>query len=126
MQPSTDGFPDMSLDLNALYREETYTDRRAGTLRTLAPVTATGQEDSDRPTLYMGHAQIMTPGGALPITFDIAASTFGEAVTQFGEEARKALENTIKELEQMRRDEASSIVIPGAGNRGGRGGIQMP
>ena len=116
----------MSMDSNALYREETYTDRRAGTLRAMVPVTATGQEDSDRPTLYMGHAQIMTPSGALPISFEIAATTFGEAVTKFAEEARQALENTIKEIEQMRRDEASSIVIPGAGNMGGRGGIQMP
>ena len=122
----TDGLPDMSMDPKALYREEVYTDRRVGTLRVMTPITAEGQEDSERPALYLGQAQIMTPGGALPITFDIAAVTLSEAVAKFAEDAQHALENTIKELEQMRRDEASSIVIPGAGNMGGSGGIQMP
>ncbi len=122
----TDGLPDMSMDPKALYREEVYTDRKVGTLRVMAPITAEGQEDPERPTLYLGQAQIVTPGGALPITFDIEASTLSEAVSKFSEGAQHALEDTIKEIEQMRRDEASSILIPGAGNMGGGGGIQMP
>lgn len=122
----TDGLPDMSMDPKALYREEVYTDRKVGTLRVMAPITAEGQEDPERPTLYLGQAQIMTPSGALPITFDIEASTLSEAVAKFSEGAQHALEDTIKEFEQMRRDEASSILIPGAGNMGGGGGIQMP
>ncbi len=122
----TDGLPDMSMDPKALYREEVYTDRKVGTLRVMAPITAEGHEDPERPTLYLGQAQIVTPGGALPITFDIEASTLSEAVSKFAEGAQHALEDTIKEIEQMRRDEASSILIPGAGNMGGGGGIQMP
>ena len=36
------GLPDIRLDSTQLYREETLTDRRVGTLRRLVPVTADG------------------------------------------------------------------------------------
>ena len=43
------GLPDIKLDANELYREEVFTDRRAGTLRRLVPVTITGADDPARP-----------------------------------------------------------------------------
>ena len=63
------------MDSSQIYREETYTDRRVGTIRCLTPVTAEGTADAARPVLYVGQAQIMTPMGALPISFDLEAST---------------------------------------------------
>jgi len=42
------GLPDVQLDGKDLYREEVFTDRRAGTVRRLVPVTLDGQTDSAR------------------------------------------------------------------------------
>ena len=54
------------MDSSQIYREETFTDRRVGTIRRLTPVTADGAADAARPVVYVGQAQIMTPMGALP------------------------------------------------------------
>ena len=61
------------MDSSQIYLEETFTDRRVGTIRRLTPVTADGAVDSARPVVYVGQAQIMTPMGALPISFDLEA-----------------------------------------------------
>ena len=67
------GLPDIQLDSAALYREDIFTDRKVGTIRRLTPVTADGGADATRPVLYVGQAQVMTPVGALPISFDLPA-----------------------------------------------------
>ncbi len=102
------------MDSSQLYREETYTDRRVGTIRSLTPVTAEGTADATRPVLYVGQAQIMTPMGALPISFDLEASTLGAAIAKFGEAAEIAVQQTMRELQDLRREQASSLVIPDA------------
>ena len=64
-----------------------------------------------------------TPAGALPISFEIDAKNVGDAASQFAEGAKAAIERTMKELEEMRREAASSIVVPGqGGGMGGAGG----
>ena len=107
-----------SMDSSQIYREETYTDRRVGTIRCLTPVTAEGTADATRPVLYVGQAQIMTPMGALPISFDLEASTLSAAIAKFGEAAEQAVQQTMRELQEMRREQASSLVIPEAGSAG--------
>ena len=67
------GLPDIRIDQDSLYREETFTDRRAGTLRRLVPVLADGSPDAARPVLWLGQTQLMTPGGVLPLGFEIEA-----------------------------------------------------
>ncbi len=114
----------MTMDANDLYREETFTDRKVGTIRRLTPVSADGSDDSAREVIYSGETQIMTPGGALPLNFEIPAANLGEACEKFGGEAQEALERTVKQIEEMRREQASSIVIPGQeGPSGGMGGM---
>jgi cobalamin biosynthesis Mg chelatase CobN len=103
-----------SMDSSQIYREETYTDRRVGTIRCLTPVTAEGTADATRPVLYVGQAQIMTPMGALPISFDLDAATLGAAIAKFGEAAELAVQQTMRELQDLRREQASGLVIPGA------------
>jgi len=121
-----------TLDPAALYREEIYTDRKVGTLRVLVPVTAAGAPDPARPTLYSGEAQLLTNMGPLPISFDIEASTFTEAVSRYADAAKTGIERAMRELMELRRQASSSIVIPqgGAlppsGALGGGGKIQMP
>lgn len=111
--------PEMTMDANNLYREDTYTDRKVGTIRRLTPVTSAGEDDSNREVIYSGETQIMTPGGALPLNFEIAAANLTQASEMFGAEAQQALEKTVKQIEEMRREQASSIIVPGQGGQSG-------
>jgi hypothetical protein len=124
---------EIKMDGAALYREESYTDRRMGTIRVMTPVSDDGATDISRQVLYLGQTQIMTPMGSLPIAFEIDASSLSEAVEKFGTGAKIAIEQTMEELKELRRQAASQIVIPEAGGGGPGfsggvpgGGIQMP
>ena len=123
--------PDVRLDPSALYREEIFTDRRAGTIRRLTPVTLNGATDSARPVLFSGQTQLLTPAGVLPLAFEIEAATLEEALQKFPEGVKVALEQAIEEAREMRRESASRIVVPevGAGPigpAGGGGKIKFP
>ncbi|MBS1136227.1 MAG: cell division protein FtsI [Proteobacteria bacterium] len=115
---------DLRMDAANLYREEIVSDRGAGTIRVMTPVTRDGAVDPRRKTLYVGEAQILTPVGALPIAFEIAAESLGEAADQFAAGAQVAVEQAVSELQQMRREAASGLVIADQMPGGGR--IQMP
>jgi hypothetical protein len=125
------GTNEIKVDPKALYLEEVFTDRRVGTIRRLTPVTKDGVRDQARPVLYAGETQVLTPAGALPIGFEIAAGSLEEAAEKFGQLAREAIERTVKELQELRRQAASQIVVPQGplppmGGVGGGGKIQMP
>ena len=119
---------ELKIDPNSLYVEEIFTDRRIGTIRRLTPVNDEGQRDTARAVLYMGETQVLTPAGALPIGFEIGAGSLGEAAEKFGQLAKEAIERTVKELQELRRQAQSQIVIPQGGlpptPPGGK--IQMP
>ena len=121
------GMPDIQVDRDGLYREEVFTDRKAGTLRRLLPVTAAGEADATRPVLYSGQTQLLTPGGVLPLAFEIEASTLDEALTRFPAAVHVALEQAIEEAREYRRETASRIVVPevGAGPMPGGGKIKL-
>jgi hypothetical protein len=105
-----------TMDSTQIYREEIFTDRKVGTIRRLTPVAADGTADAARPVLYVGQAQIMTPMGAVPISFELDAGTLDVAIAKFGAAAETAVQQTMRELQEMRREQASSLVIPdGAG-----------
>lgn len=114
---------DPKMDVAALYREEVYTDRKVGTIRTLVPVKSDGSPDPARTTVYAGETQIMTNAGPLPINFEIDATSLGEAAQKFADAAKEAIERAVRELQELRRQAASSIVVPGA-MPGGK--IQIP
>jgi len=101
-----------TMDVTQLYLEETFTDRRVGTVRRLTPVTADGSPDASRPLLFLGQAQVMTPMGAVPISFELDSPTLAGAIAKFGEAAEQAVQQTMRELQEMRREQASSLVIP--------------
>lgn len=107
--------PEPEMDPKALYREDIFTDRKMGTIRRLTPVKEDGSADTARQTLYVGEAQILTPMGTLPLSFEIPAKTLGEAITKFGPATKQAIEHTMQELKELRRQASSSIVIPQAG-----------
>jgi len=123
--------PEPKMDPAALYREEVITDRKVGTIRVLYPLRIDGSPDPGRKPVYVGEAQIYTTMGALPLSFEIDAGTLGEAVTKYAPAAKLAVEQAVRELEDMRRQAASSIVVPKGGlppggGLGGGGKIQLP
>jgi hypothetical protein len=124
---------EMKMDDRDLYLEEIYTDRRVGTIQRLSPVDRDGKPDASRPVLFVGQTQLMSRMGALPLSFEIPAATLEEAVKKFSEGANAALIETMQKLEEMRREQASSIIVPdagglpGGGMGGGSGGrLRMP
>ena len=104
-----------TMDATQVYREETFTDRKVGTIRKLTPVSADGGNDAARPVIFVGQAQVMTPMGAVPISFELEAATLNAAIEKFGEAAEQAVQQTMRELQELRREQASSLVIPDAG-----------
>ena len=111
------------MDPNGLFREENFTDQKMGTIRKLVPVKADGSDDPDREVRFFGAAQVMTPMGALPLNFELDGATIGEAASDFAAKAQIAVEEAGKELEKMRREQASKIVVPGQGGGNGGSGI---
>jgi hypothetical protein len=117
-------------DAANLYREDSYTDRRVGQIRVLTPVKSDGTTDTARATLFVGQISVMTPMGTLPISFEIDAPDLAQALERFGDGAKVAMDETMRELQQLRREAASQIVIPEPGAvppaGGGSGRIRMP
>src|SRR5271155_4189273 len=113
MSPANDA-RQASMDPTQIYREETFTDRRVGTIRRLTPVAADGSTDSARAVLFVGQAQVMTPMGAVPISFELEAATLNAAIEKFGAAAESAVHQPMRELQEMRGEQASSLVIPDA------------
>ena len=121
----------LELDADNLYKEDMFTDQKIGSIRQLTPVKRDGSTDTARPVLYIGETSLMTPAGTLPIHFKLEAANLAEAVQRFSETANQAIQETMEQLRELRRQAASSIVVPdmgkgGLGGLGGGGKIQMP
>jgi hypothetical protein len=110
--------PDIALDAAGLYREETFSDRKAGTIRRMTPVTSDGAPDASRPVLFSGQTQLLTPAGVLPLVFEIEAKTLEDAVAKFPAAVKLALNDAIEEARELRREAASRIVVPDVGAAG--------
>ena len=117
--------PELKMDTANLYREEIFTDRKIGTIRVMTPVKSDSSFDTGRKVIYVGETQIMTPVGALPLAFEIEAASLGQAAEKFAGFAAVAVERAVKELQELRRQQSSSIVIPEGmpGGFGGSGGL---
>jgi hypothetical protein len=117
---------ELRMDTSSLYREEVLTDRRVGSIRVLTPLKPDGSTDATRAVAYVGEAQLLTPAGVLPLVFEIDATSLPDAIEKFAAGAAAALERTRREIEQLRREAASQIVVPpgippGFDPRGGPG-----
>jgi hypothetical protein len=121
-QPNTDS----SMDPNSLYREEMFTDRRIGSIHVMTPVLPTGEDDPARSKVFLGETQMRTAAGALPINFEIEAANIGEAAEKFAELAQDAAEKTLKQIEEMQREQANKIVIPGEQGMQGGNKLHIP
>jgi hypothetical protein len=139
MATMRDNMPqDPTMDPASLYREDIFTDRKVGTIRQLTPVKSDGTPDLGRPILFVGEAQLLTTVGALPLSFEIQAASLAAAVAGYEAAAKEAVERAVQELQELRRQAASSIIVPdrglgglppgGLGGGGFRGGgkITLP
>jgi hypothetical protein len=114
--------PDIQFDVANLYQEDVFTDRAAGSIRRLRPVLASGEPDPSRSVLFSGQTQLLTPGGVLPLGFEIDAASLDEAIAKFPQGVQEALNQAIEEAREYRREAQSRIVVPEAGGAG-LGGI---
>lgn len=112
------------MDEKELWKEEVFTDRKVGTIRRLSPVKADGTPDASRKAVFVGEAQLMTPAGALPLSFEIPGETLDAAVAGYGAAVQLAFTETMEELKELRRKAQTSIVTPSSpgGLAGGLGG----
>ncbi len=116
--------PEIQMETDNLYHEETFTDRRVGSLQRLTPIKPDGTRDNTREDVYVGQTQIFTPAGTLPLSFELEASSLDDAVTKFGDSAKAALADAMARLEELRQESAASIILPGSG-AGGQGGTLL-
>jgi hypothetical protein len=125
------GLSELKIDPENLYREEIYTDLRIATIRRLVPIKADGSPDESRQTLFTGQTNLMSQAGPLPVECPIDAKDLTEATAKFPAAIQKAVEQLMEEAKEIRRREASRIVVPsgippggfsGGGGAGGGGG----
>src|SRR3974390_1031000 len=102
-------------DAESLYREDLYSDRKVGSIRQLTPVRPDGAADPKRPVLFVGQISVLTPMGTLPIPLVRDGPTRADAMAESGEAAKAAMEDAMHELQQLRREAASSIIVPETG-----------
>ena len=125
-EPQVQEIQEVRVDSANLYREEVYTDLRVATIRVLVPVKPDGSADSSRETLFSGQTTLLSQAGPLPVECAIEAKTLQEAMNRFPQAMKEAVDRLIEEAREIRRREASRIVVPsamppppGGGARGG-------
>lgn len=114
-----DSMPEIKLDADSMYREETFSDLKVGSIRRLIPVTADGADDDSRSVRYEGQASLMTPAGNLPLSFELDVDNLADAITNFPQAVNAAAERTINELKELQRQQSQQIQVPGQGGFGG-------
>jgi hypothetical protein len=122
LSEETNPLGDIAVDLENLYREETFTDLKVASIRRLTPVTVDGADDASRPPMFIGETTLMSSRGPLPINCPIEAASLTEAIDAFPQAVQAAVERLMEEAREMQRQEANRIVVPGQGPPGGMGG----
>ncbi len=114
---------DFKINRSNLYREESFTDLKVGTIKCLIPVKADGSEDKTRKKIFVGNTNVMTPQGPIPIQGMIQAKELQQAIKKFPETMEAAMDRLIEEAkkyqEQQQAEDSqiqkpdSRIIIPG-------------
>lgn len=105
---------DIKINTDNLYREEAFTDLTFATIRRLTPVKIDGSIDENREAIFTGMTQLMSPNGPIPVQCLIeGVKNLSEAAAKLPEAIEKSVQAMIAEAEEMRRQEASKIIVPG-------------
>jgi hypothetical protein len=107
---------DFTVNKDNLYREESITDLKVASIRVLRPVNLDGSDDPARKSVFVGHTQLMSPQGPIPIQAELTADNLSDAIAVFPEAMEKATEEVLENLkrlqaEQQQRSE-SRIITP--------------
>ena len=95
---------EFKVDTGDLYREESFTDLKAGTIKRLVPVRPDGSKDNTRKTVFVGHTSILTPDGPLPIQNVIAAKELQQAIKKFPEAMHAAMDRLMEEVKRYQKE----------------------
>jgi len=112
----------IKIDGENLWKEENFTDLKVGSIRKLTPIKIDGTEDASRTATFSATTNIMTPGGALPISGEIDAADLAEAIEKFPAAINAAIKQLQEDMVQMQKEQASKIVTPDE-LRGGKNDI---
>jgi hypothetical protein len=105
---------DIKINTDNLYKEEAFTDLTFATIRRLTPVKIDGSIDESREPIFTGMTQLMSPNGPIPVQCLIeGAKNLSEAAVKLPAAIEKSVQAMIAEAEEMRRQEASKIIVPG-------------
>jgi hypothetical protein len=104
---------DFSMDRTNLYREENFTDLKIASIRRLTPIKPDGSADKTRKTIFVGHTNLITPNGPLPIQNMIQAKELQQAIKKFPEAMQSAMERLVEEAKKHKQKEESRIIVPG-------------
>ena len=110
---------DFKVNKDNLYREESFTDLKTASIRCLTPVKLDGTADGSRQKIYIGHTQLMSPQGPIPLQVRLNAGTMEEAIDRFPaamqNEMAKMIEQARKMQQEMEREEQrqkSNLILP--------------
>jgi len=110
---------DFAIDRNNLHREESITDLKVGSIRRLVPVNLDGTEDKSRTAIFIGHTQLMSPEGPVPIQAALTANNLEEAMDVFPNAMQKALTDMVQKIQKIQQEQQtqkkdeSRIIVPG-------------
>ena len=110
---------DFTVNPNNLYREESITDLRVASIRSLTPIKPDGTSDETREVIFVGHTQLMSPQGPVPLQAPLKAATLEDAMDKFPEAMKQALEEVIENAKKMQAEQNraqqkddSRIILP--------------
>ena len=114
---------EFNIDKDNLYREESFTDLKVGSIRRLVPTKPDGTDDPSRTPIFVGNTQLMSPDGPMPIQSKLSANTLEEAMDVFPEAMKQALGELVERIQKMRQEQQqqqqsqqnddSRIIMPG-------------
>ncbi len=107
---------DFTVDKDNLYKESSITDLKVGAIRMLSPITSGGEPDTERDTVFIGHTQLMSPEGPIPLQARLDAKNLEEAMQVFPAEMEKAMvqmQEQVRQYQQEQSREKSNIITPG-------------
>jgi len=111
---------DFTFNNQNLCREESITDLKAGSIRCLRPIKPDGTKDESRQSIFVGHAQLQSPQGLVPLQAPLQATTLEQAIDEFPGAMEKALKEMVEREKKMqaqqqaeKKEDESRIIMPG-------------
>ena len=111
---------DFIVERDNLYREENIIDLKSASIRCLTPINPDGTTDESREKIFVGHTQLMSPQGAVPLHAPLEAHTLEEAMDNFSGAMEQAMAEMIENVKKMQQEqevakqtEGSRIIVPG-------------